>query len=70
VGLAAAGSATLVGLLTFVFPVLIAPVFNKFAPLPEGPLRERLLARAAADGVPVRDVLVAEASRRTTALNA
>lgn len=67
---AAAGSATVVVLLTFVFPVLIAPVFNKFTPLPDGPLRQRLLALAAADGVPVRDVLVADASRRTTALNA
>jgi STE24 endopeptidase len=67
---AAAGSATVVVLLTFVFPVLIAPVFNKFTPLPDGPLRRRLLALAAADGVAVRDVQVADASRRTTALNA
>ncbi len=57
-------------LVAFVFPVLIAPVFNKFTPMADGPLRTRLLALAAADAVPVRDVRVADASRRTTALNA
>jgi len=38
--------------------------------MPAGPLRDRLLALADAAGVRVRDVLVADASRRTTALNA
>jgi STE24 endopeptidase len=33
-------------------------------------LRDNLVAMAARDGVPVKDVLVADASRRTTALNA
>ncbi|WP_345148322.1 M48 family metalloprotease [Nonomuraea rubra] len=36
----------------------------------QGPLRTNLLDMAARDGVPVEDVLVADASRRTTALNA
>jgi STE24 endopeptidase len=36
----------------------------------DGPLRTELLALAQRDGVPVRDVLVADASRRTTAVNA
>ena len=67
---AAAGGAALVILLSFVFPVLVEPVFNRFTPMPAGPLRSSLLDLAAADGVPVRDVLVADASRRTTALNA
>jgi STE24 endopeptidase len=38
--------------------------------MPDSPLRTNLIAMAADDGVPVRDVLVADASRRTTALNA
>ncbi len=38
--------------------------------MPDGELRDELIALAARDGVPVRDVLVADASRRTTALNA
>lgn len=66
----AAGAAALVVLLSFVLPVLVEPVFNKFTPMPPGPLRERLVALAARDGVPVRDVLVADASRRTRAVNA
>ncbi len=67
---AAAGGAALVTLVSFVYPVLVEPVFNRFTALPAGPLRSSLLELAAADGVPVRDVLVADASRRTTALNA
>jgi STE24 endopeptidase len=66
----AAGAAGLLVLLTFVFPVLIEPIFNKFTPMEQGQLRSDLMAMAARDGVPVRDVLVADASRRTRALNA
>ncbi len=66
----AAGAAALVVLLSFVFPVLVEPVFNTFTPMPDGPLRDELVRLAARDGMPVRDVLVADASRRTTALNA
>jgi STE24 endopeptidase len=67
---AAAAAAALVVLLSFVLPVLFEPVFNKFSPMPDGPLRARLLAIADRDGVPVKDVLVADASRRTRVVNA
>jgi STE24 endopeptidase len=67
---AAAGAAGLVALFSFVFPVLVEPIFNKFTPMPEGDLRTSLVELAERDRVPVRDVLVADASRRTTALNA
>ncbi|MFS8478486.1 MAG: M48 family metallopeptidase [Micromonosporaceae bacterium] len=66
----AAGAAALVALLAFVLPVLVEPVFNKFTPMQPGPLRDRLIALAQRDGLPVRDVLVADASRRTRAVNA
>jgi STE24 endopeptidase len=66
----AAGAAALVVLLSFVFPVLVEPVFNKFTPMPDSPLRTSLMQMAARDGVPVKDVLVADASRRTRAVNA
>ncbi|MFE7874080.1 M48 family metallopeptidase [Micromonospora humida] len=66
----AAGAAGLVVLLSFVLPVLVEPVFNRFTPMEQGPLRTELTALAARDGVPVRDVLVADASRRTRAVNA
>lgn len=63
-------AAALVVLLSFVVPVLVEPLFARFAPLPDSPLRSRLLDLAERDGVVVRDVLVADASRRTSALNA
>jgi STE24 endopeptidase len=66
----AAGAAGLVVLLSFVLPVLVEPIFNKFTPMEQGPLRTELMSLAARDGVPVRDVLVADASRRTRAVNA
>jgi STE24 endopeptidase len=66
----AAGAAVLMMVLTFVFPVLVEPVFNKFTPMEAGQLRTDLLALAERDGVPVKDVLVADASRRTRAVNA
>jgi STE24 endopeptidase len=55
---------------SFAYPLVIEPVFNSFTPLPAGQLRTDLLDLAARDSVPVSDVLVADASRRTTALNA
>jgi STE24 endopeptidase len=61
-------SLALVG--SFVYPVLVEPLFNSFEPLSDGPLRTDVLALADREGVPVRDVLVADASRRTTTLNA
>jgi STE24 endopeptidase len=66
----AAGAAALMMLLTFVFPVLVEPLFNKFTPMEPGRLRTDLMALAQRDGVPVKDVLVADASRRTRAVNA
>jgi STE24 endopeptidase len=60
----------LVVLLSFLVPVVIEPLFARFTPMPGGVLRDRLLALAAADGILVGDVLVADASRRSTALNA
>lgn len=66
----AAGLAGLVLAGSFAYPLVVEPVFNTFRPLPAGALRTDLLALAERDGVPVRDVLVADASRRTTAVNA
>jgi Zn-dependent protease with chaperone function len=62
--------ALLVVVASFAYPVVVEPVFNKFTSLPAGELRTSLTTMAARDGVPVRDVLVADASRRTTSLNA
>jgi STE24 endopeptidase len=62
--------ALLVVVVSFAYPVVVEPVFNKFTSMPAGPLRTSLLSMAADDGVPARDVLVADASRRTNSLNA
>lgn len=67
-GAVAAALLTVLG--SFVYPVVIEPAFNHFTPLPAGQLRTDLLTMADRDHVPVKDVLVADASRRTTALNA
>ncbi|WP_240487194.1 M48 family metallopeptidase [Actinomadura flavalba] len=67
---AALGGFLLVVAGSFAYPVVVEPVFNDFKPLPAGALRSDLLAMADRDGVPVREVLVADASRRTTTLNA
>lgn len=67
---AGALAATFVVLGSFVYPVLVEPVFNQFESLPDGPLRTEVLALADREGVAVDDVLVADASRRTTTLNA
>ena len=60
----------LTALLTFLWPVAIAPLFNRFTPLEQGPLRERVVDLAADAGVRLDDVLVADASRRSTLENA
>jgi STE24 endopeptidase len=68
--LAAPGAALLVLLLGFVAPVLLEPVFNRFRPLADAALASELRELAVRAGVPVRDVLVADASRRTRKVNA
>lgn len=55
---------------SFVYPVVVEPLFNSFSSLEEGDLRTQVLDLAEREGVPVDDVLVADASRRTTTLNA
>jgi Zn-dependent protease with chaperone function len=67
---AAAALASAVLLLTLVAPVVLEPLFNRFSPLADETLATELRALAERAGVPVRAVLVADASRRTTKLNA
>jgi len=67
---AGAGAAGLVVVGSFLWPVLIEPAFNRFTPMAAGQLRSDLLHVAEENGTPVQDVLVSDASRRTTALNA
>lgn len=51
-------------------PVLIMPLFNKFVPLKDQALADRIKALAAAQGVTVSDVLQMDMSKRTSKANA
>lgn len=62
--------AILVAGVSYVHPVVVEPLTNDFASLPRGELRDRITALASAEGVAVTDVVVADASRRTSTLNA
>ncbi len=53
-----------------VAPVLILPLFNKFTPLPDGPLRERLLALGQRAGFRAQDIQVMDGSKRSRHSNA
>jgi STE24 endopeptidase len=64
------GTAVLVVLGSMLVPVLIDPIFTKTTPLPDGPLRTEIMALAEAAGTPVKTVVVADTSSRTSAVNA
>ena len=57
-------------LLLWLWPTVIAPLFNRFSPLPEGELRARLEALAAEAGFRNRGLYVMDASRRSGHSNA
>ena len=67
-------AAVALGLLTvflsFVAPVVLEPLFNHFEPLHDERLVSELRAIADKAGVPIQQVLVADASKRTTKSNA
>ncbi|HEY3828526.1 MAG TPA: M48 family metalloprotease [Solirubrobacteraceae bacterium] len=65
-GVAVAGTGTL----TFLAPVVLDPLFNRFVPLPAGAIRDDVLELAARAGVSIGEVYEVDASRRTTAANA
>ena len=67
---ASAGAAIVVLVLSFVAPIALEPLFNRFRSLDASPLRDAVLKLGDTAGVPIREVLVADASRRTTKLNA
>lgn len=67
---AAPGAAGLVVVTSLAYPLVVEPAFNRFEPLRDERLSAGLVALAEREGVSVGDVLVADASRRTTTLNA
>lgn len=57
-------------LMVVLAPVLLMPLFNKFTPLPDGPLRDRLLALARETGFRTRAIQVMDGSKRSRHSNA
>jgi STE24 endopeptidase len=57
-------------LLLLIAPAVIMPLFNKFTPLPEGTLRERLFALARRTDFPTRSIEVMDGSKRSRHSNA
>ena len=57
-------------LMVVIFPVVLMPIFYKFEPLPEGALRDRLLALADRVGTSVRGAYIWELGEQTVKANA
>jgi len=57
-------------LLAILFPVLIAPIFNKFTPLEDESLGSRLRGLAQSQGMRIKAIQVMDASKRTRKDNA
>jgi STE24 endopeptidase len=65
-----AGAFVLNLLLTMAAPVYIAPLFNDYRPLPDGPVRQAILSLAHANRIPTEHVDWFDASRQTTRVSA
>ena len=69
--LLSAGAITLFKIvLMLLYPRLILPLFNKLSPLPEGPLRERLMSLADRAGFKANTIEVLDGSKRSSHSNA
>ncbi|KAK2361932.1 CAAX prenyl protease protein [Trifolium repens] len=53
-----------------IYPVLIAPLFNKFTPLPDGTLREKIEKLASSLNFPLKKLFVVDGSTRSSHSNA
>ncbi|KAK4536327.1 hypothetical protein CDCA_CDCA08G2352 [Cyanidium caldarium] len=62
--------AALAMVFSVLWPVLIAPLFNDYQPLPEGALSSQILSLARSVGFPLRKVYVVDGSRRSSHSNA
>ena len=51
-------------------PVYIEPLFNTYAPMPDGPVRSAVLSMARANDVPADDVFLVDASRQSDRISA
>ncbi len=63
-------SVAMMAMVILVAPLWIEPLFNTYKPLPDGPVKQAVLAMARACGVPADEVYVVDASRQTTRVSA
>ncbi len=68
--LAGAGFSIFILLSSYLFPVVIDPLFHNFTPLEEEAMHTGILSLAESAGIEVEQVLVADASQRTQKANA
>ncbi|HEY4124104.1 MAG TPA: M48 family metallopeptidase [Rhizomicrobium sp.] len=55
---------------TLIYPVYLAPLFNHYQPLPDGPVKQQILSLARANGVPATNVYEFDASRQSNRISA
>ena len=55
---------------SFIFPVFIAPVFNDYYPLKDGPVKQEILALARANLIPADNVYEFDASKQSKRISA
>ena len=63
-------SMAFVAFATMIAPVYLAPMFNTYKSVPQGPMREQILSLARANGIPADDVYWFDASRQTKRISA
>jgi STE24 endopeptidase len=54
----------------FISPVYVQPVFNDYRPMDEGPLKERIISIARANGMQADDVMQVDQSKQTNRVSA
>jgi STE24 endopeptidase len=57
-------------LMIFISPVFLAPLFNDYSELPDGPLKEEILSLARANGIPTNNVYQFDASKQSKRISA
>ncbi len=63
-------SAAFIVIVQYIAPAWIMPLFNKFVPLGDGELRERILSYARSVNFSLKDIFVMDGSKRSTKSNA
>lgn len=64
------GTLVFLAIILFIGPVFINPLFNEYQPLEEGPVKESILSMGRANGVPVDNVYMFDASKQSDRISA